>query len=151
MPRLIERPTIIEAAGNKLKRIEEFTGRVNSEHQTVSIMRVRSPAGWKEPGQRPEFEEISIVIEGMLRVEYHGGVFEARAVQAVVVKPGEWVRLVLLSLAVRNILRFVYPHSPPRLFTVTEPSERRLTSAISEDYYSEQGEATPDLTLNRTR
>ena len=92
MPRLIERPTIIEAAGNKLKQIEEFTGRVNSEHQTVSIARMRSPAGWKEPGQRPEFEEISIVVEGMLRVEHHGGAFEARAGQSVVAKPGEWVR-----------------------------------------------------------
>jgi mannose-6-phosphate isomerase-like protein (cupin superfamily) len=92
MPRLIERPTIIEAAGNKPKQIEEFAGRVNSDHESVSIARMRSPAGWEEPGQRPEFEEISIVVEGMLRVEYHGGVFEARAGQAVVAKPGEWVR-----------------------------------------------------------
>ncbi len=91
MPRLIERPTIIEATGNKLKQIEEFTGRVNSEHQTVSIARMRSPAGWKEPRQRPEFEEISIVVEGMLRVEHYGGVFEARAGQSVVAKPGEWM------------------------------------------------------------
>jgi mannose-6-phosphate isomerase-like protein (cupin superfamily) len=92
MPRLIERPTIIEAAGNKPKQIEEFAGRVNSDHESVSIARMRSPAGWEEPGQRPEFEEISIVVEGMLRVEYHGGVFEARAGQAVVAKPREWVR-----------------------------------------------------------
>ncbi len=92
MPRLIERPTIIEATGNKLKQIEEFTGRVNSEHQTVSIMRMRSPAVWKEPGQRQEFEEISKVVEGMLRVEHHGGVFEARAGQAIVAEPGEWMR-----------------------------------------------------------
>jgi len=92
MQRLIERPTIIEAAGNKLKQIEEFAGRVNSDHEAVSIARMQSPAGWEEPGQRPEFEEISIVVEGMLRVEHHGGVFEARAGQSVVAKPGEWVR-----------------------------------------------------------
>jgi mannose-6-phosphate isomerase-like protein (cupin superfamily) len=92
MPRFIDRPTIIEAAGNKPKQIEEFAGRVNSSHETVSIARMRSPTGWEEPGQRPEFEEISLVLDGMLRVEYEGGVFEARAGQAVVVKPKEWVR-----------------------------------------------------------
>ncbi len=92
MPRFIDHPTIIEAAGNKPKQIEEFAGRVNSDHEAVSIARMRSPAGWEEPGQRPEFEEISIVFEGMLRVEYEGGVFEVRAGQAIVAKPGEWVR-----------------------------------------------------------
>ncbi len=92
MPRLIERPTIIEAEGNKPKQIEEFAGRVNSEHKTVSIARMRSPAGWEEPGQRPEFEEISIVVGGMLRVEYEGGVFDARVGQTIVAEPGEWVR-----------------------------------------------------------
>ncbi len=92
MPRLIERPTMIEAAGNKPKQIEEFAGRVNSSHETVSIARMRSPAGWEEPGQRPDFEEISLVLDGMLRVEYEGGVFEVRAGQAIVAEPGEWVR-----------------------------------------------------------
>ena len=92
MPRFIERPTIIEAAGNKPKQIEEFAGRVNSDHEAVSIARMRSQAGWKEPGQRPEFEEISIVVEGMLRVEYEGDVIEVRAGQAIVAKPGEWIR-----------------------------------------------------------
>ncbi len=92
MPRFIDRPTMIEAAGNKPKQIEEFAGRVNSSHETVSIARMRSPAGWEEPGQRPEFEEISLVLNGMLRVEYEGGVFEVRAGQAIVAEPGEWVR-----------------------------------------------------------
>ncbi len=92
MPRFIDHPTIIEAAGNKPKQIEEFAGRVNSDHEAVSIARMRSPAGWEEPGQRPEFEEISIVVEGMLRVEYEGGVIEVRAGQAIVAKPGEWIR-----------------------------------------------------------
>lgn len=123
MPRLIERPTIIEAAGNKPKQIEEFAGRVNSDHESVSIARMRSPAGWEEPGQRPEFEEISIVVEGMLRVEYEGGVFEARTGQAVVLCLESGYVIVLLSLAVRNISRFAYPHSLRRLFTVTESSD----------------------------
>ena len=92
MPRFIERPTIIKSAGNKPKQIEEFAGRVNSDHEAVSFARMRSPAGWEEPGQRPEFEEISIVVEGMLRVEYEGGVIEVRAGQAIVAEPGEWVR-----------------------------------------------------------
>lgn len=92
MPRLIEQPTIIESAGNKPKRIEEYAGRVNSGHGAVSIARMRSPAGWEEPGQRPEFEEITIVLSGTLRVQYEGGVLDVHASQAVVTSPGEWVR-----------------------------------------------------------
>lgn len=74
MPRLIEQPTVIQAAGNKPKRIEEYAG------------------GWKEPGQRPEFEEITVVLRGRLRVEHEGGELEVMAGQAVVTSPGEWVR-----------------------------------------------------------
>ncbi len=92
MPRLIEAPTVIEAAGNKPKRIEEYAGRVNSGHQTVSVARMKSPSGWVEPGQRPEFEEVTLVLDGMLRVEHEAGVLEVRAGQAVVARPGEWVR-----------------------------------------------------------
>ena len=92
MPTLIARPTRIEAAGNKPKRIEEYAGRVNSGHQSVSVARMRSPEGWVEPGQRPEFEEITVVLNGMLRVEHEGGSMEVRAGQAVVTAPGEWVR-----------------------------------------------------------
>jgi mannose-6-phosphate isomerase-like protein (cupin superfamily) len=92
MPQLIGAPTIIEAAGNKPKRIEEYAGRVNSGHERVSVARMKSPRGWLEPGQRPEFEEITIVLAGMLRVEYEGGSLEVRAGQAVVASPGEWVR-----------------------------------------------------------
>jgi mannose-6-phosphate isomerase-like protein (cupin superfamily) len=92
MPRLIEKPTIIAAAGNKPKTIEEYAGRVNSGHETVSVARMRSPAGWQEPGQRPDFEEITVVLRGMLRVEHDGGALEVRAGQAVVAKAGEWVR-----------------------------------------------------------
>src|SRR5260221_4839371 len=92
MPRLIAGPTVIAAAGNKPKRIEEFAGHVNSGHSGVSVARMASPQGWLEPGQRPEFEEITVVLEGMLRVEHAAGAIDVRAGQAIVTAPGEWVR-----------------------------------------------------------
>jgi len=92
MPRLIAAPTVIAAAGTKPKKIEEFAGRVNSGHAQVSVAKMTSPAGWQEPGQRPEFEEITVVLRGMVRVEHEGGVLEVRAGQTVVTAPGEWVR-----------------------------------------------------------
>ena len=92
MPRVIESPTVIQAAGNLPKRIEEYAGRVNSGHDGVSVARMVSPEGWLEPGQRPEFEEITVVLRGMLRVEHEGGSCDVRAGQAVVTAPGEWVR-----------------------------------------------------------
>lgn len=92
MPILIERPAIVEAAGTKPKRIQEFAGRVNSGHGQVSVARMVSPAGWEEPGQRPEFEEITVVLRGLLRVEHEGGHLDVAAGQAVVAAPGEWVR-----------------------------------------------------------
>jgi mannose-6-phosphate isomerase-like protein (cupin superfamily) len=92
MPELIEKPTVIEAAGNRPKKIEEFTGRVNTGNKEVSVARMNSPEGWREPGQRPEFEEITIVLEGTLVVEYEGGKLEVGEGQAVVAKAGEWVK-----------------------------------------------------------
>jgi mannose-6-phosphate isomerase-like protein (cupin superfamily) len=92
MPHLIEDPTIIQAAGQPPKRIEEYAGRVNSGHGAVSVARMVSPQGWLEPGQRPEFEEVTVVLKGMLRVDHEGGSLDVRAGQAVVSKPGEWVR-----------------------------------------------------------
>jgi quercetin dioxygenase-like cupin family protein len=92
MPRLISGPAVIAAAGNKPKRIEEFAGQVNSGHERVSVARMVSPQGWQEPGQRPEFEEITVVLSGMIRVEHEGGTTEVRAGQAIVTAPGEWVR-----------------------------------------------------------
>ena len=92
MPTLIAKPTVIQAAGNKPKQIEEYAGRVNSGHTAVSVARMVSPEGWVEPGQRPEFEEVTVVLRGMLRVEYEGGALDVRAGQAVVARPGEWVR-----------------------------------------------------------
>ena len=92
MPRLIEQATVVQAAGNKPKRIEEYAGRINSGHTGVSVAHMVSPGGWKEPGQRPEFEEITVVLRGRLQVEYEGGILDVRAGQAVVTLPGEWVR-----------------------------------------------------------
>jgi len=92
MPRLIPAPTIVAAAGTQPKRIEEFAGRVNSGHASVSVARMTSPAGWEEPGQRPEFEEITLVLRGLLRVEHESGALDVRAGEAVVTAPGEWVR-----------------------------------------------------------
>ena len=92
MPELIQAPAIVEAAGTPPKRIEEYAGRVNSGHAGVSVARMVSPEGWAEPGQRPEFEEITLVLRGMLRVEHEDGALEVQAGQAVVARPGEWVR-----------------------------------------------------------
>ncbi|MHB0969767.1 MAG: cupin domain-containing protein [Thermoanaerobaculia bacterium] len=92
MPTHIRKPTVIEAAGNLPKRIEEFAGRVNTGDSEVSVARMVSPAGWQEPGQRPEFEEITVVLRGLLRVDHEGGTLDVREGEAVVTKPGEWVR-----------------------------------------------------------
>lgn len=92
MPRLIERPQVVTAAGNRPKRIEEFAGRVSSGHENVSIARMVSPGGWEEPAQQPDFEEITLVLRGTLRVESDDGVLEVRGGQAVIVTAGERVR-----------------------------------------------------------
>ena len=92
MPTLISQATRIEAAGNKPKLIDEYIGRVNSSHRQVSIAHMRSPGGWVEPGQTPDFEEFTIVLKGMLRVTHKGGVLDVHASQAVVSHAGEWVQ-----------------------------------------------------------
>jgi len=92
MPTLILKPSIVEAVGTKPKQIQEYAGRVNSGHDGVSVARMISPEGWTEPGQRPEFEEITLVLRGILRVEYDDGHLDVVAGQAVVASPGEWVR-----------------------------------------------------------
>lgn len=90
--RHVAAPTAIEAAGNKPKLIEEFVGRVTTATPEVSIARMTSPEGWVEPGQTPEFDEYTVVLKGMLRVETEGGAVEVREGQAVVTPKGEWVR-----------------------------------------------------------
>jgi ethanolamine utilization protein EutQ (cupin superfamily) len=92
MPKLIENPTRIAAPGTPPKLIDEHVGRVNSGTSGVSVAHMRSPAGWSEPGQRPEFDEYTLVLHGKLRVEHEGGVVEVGAGQAVIAARGEWVR-----------------------------------------------------------
>jgi mannose-6-phosphate isomerase-like protein (cupin superfamily) len=92
MPTFIAAPTRVEAAGNKPKLIDEYIGRVNSETAVASVAHMRSPGGWVEPGQTPEFEEFTIVLRGMLRVEHRTGAIDVRAGQAVISRPGEWIR-----------------------------------------------------------
>lgn len=92
MPTLIAEPTRIQAAGNKPKLIDEYIGRVNSKTSVVSVAHMRSPAGWLEPGQTPEFDEFTVVLKGTLRVEHKKGVVEVQAGQAVIAHAGEWVR-----------------------------------------------------------
>ena len=92
MPRLIAAPTVVPAVGTRPKRIEEYVGRVNSGHAGVSVARMQSPEGWQESGQRPEFEELTVVLAGRLRVEFEGGAMDVSAGQALVAAPGEWVR-----------------------------------------------------------
>jgi ethanolamine utilization protein EutQ len=92
MPTLISQPTRIAAAGNKPKLIDEYVGRVNSKTSATSVAHMRSPGGWVEPGQTPEFDEFTIVLRGMLRVEHQGGALDVRAGQAVIAHAGEWIR-----------------------------------------------------------
>ena len=92
MPILIETAKRIEAAGNKPKLIDEYVGRVNTGTADVSVAQMRSPAGWVEPGQTPEFDEFTVVLRGMLRVEHRGGAIDVHAGQAIIVNRGEWIR-----------------------------------------------------------
>jgi ethanolamine utilization protein EutQ len=92
MPTLISQPTRITSAGNKPKLIDEYIGRVNSKTPAVSVAHMRSPAGWEEPGQTPEFEEITLVLKGMVRVHHKEGVVDVVAGQTIIAHPGEWVQ-----------------------------------------------------------
>ena len=92
MPTLIASPTRITAAGNKPKLIDEYVGRVNSRTEGASVAHMRSPGGWVEPGQTPEFDEFTVVLRGMLRVKHKGGTLDVHAGQAVITSKGEWVQ-----------------------------------------------------------
>jgi ethanolamine utilization protein EutQ (cupin superfamily) len=92
MPALIPGPSVIEAAGNQPKRIEEYVGLVNSGEERLSVARMKSPSGWVEPGQRPEFDEFTVVLAGELRVEHEGGTLAVPAGSAIHTRAGEWVR-----------------------------------------------------------
>jgi mannose-6-phosphate isomerase-like protein (cupin superfamily) len=92
MPKLIDKPAVVQAVGTKAKVIDEFVGRVSTGTEVVSIARMHSPSGWAEPGQTPEFDEYSVVLTGMLRVESEGETIDVRAGQAVIARAGEYVR-----------------------------------------------------------
>ena len=92
MPTHIPKSTTITAAGNKPKRIDEYVGRVNSGTEAVSVAHMRSPGGWVEPGQRPEFDEYTLVLRGALHIEHEGGSMIVEAGQAVITRAGEWIR-----------------------------------------------------------
>ena len=92
MPELIQNPSRVEAAGTKPKLIDEFVGRVNTGEDRVSVARMNSPQGWVEPGQRPDFDEWTLVLDGTLTVEHETGSVDVRAGQGILVRGGEWVR-----------------------------------------------------------
>ncbi len=92
MPTLVAQPTRISAAGTKPKLIDEYIGRVNSKTDGVSVAHMRSPQGWEEPGQTPEFDEFTLVLKGMVRVRHKGGQMDVTAGQAVIVHGGEWIQ-----------------------------------------------------------
>jgi quercetin dioxygenase-like cupin family protein len=92
MPKWVPKPTVIRAAGEPPKTIEEFVGRVNSHDSALSIARMTSPAGWREPGQTPEFNEYTVVLRGELQVETRSTTHKVAAGQAIIVHAGEWVR-----------------------------------------------------------
>ena len=92
MPLHIAGPTRVTAAGNKPKLIDEYVGRVNTQTSAVSIAHMRSPAGWLEPGQTPDFDEYTVVLRGRLRVTHREGAFDVGAGEAVLVRRGEWVQ-----------------------------------------------------------
>ncbi len=92
MPTIIKQPTIVTAAGNQTKQIEEYIGRVNSGTEELSIARMKSPAGWEEPGQRPEFDEYTVVLQGMLRVTTPTETIDVHAGQTIITRSGQWVR-----------------------------------------------------------
>ncbi len=92
MVQLIQQSTRIQAAGNKPKLIDEFVGLVNSKTSQISVARMQSPSGWQEPGQTPEFDEYTVVLRGILRVETRTGVIEVSAGQAIITTRGEWIR-----------------------------------------------------------
>ena len=92
MPKLIPSPTRVQAAGNKPKLIGEYVGRINSGDSALSIAHMRSPAGWQEPGQTPEFDEYTLVLKGRLHVTHREGLIEVNAGQAILAKAGEWIQ-----------------------------------------------------------
>ena len=128
MPTLIQSPTRIEAAGNMPKLIDEYVGRVNNKDTRLSIAHMRSPAGWQEPGQAPEFEEYTIVLRGRLRVQSRDGSFDVTAGPAVIAHPGEWVQ-------------YSTPDEPTEYIAICLPAFSMET--VHRDAMSEEGSVSP--------
>ena len=126
MPRLIANPTVVAAAGNKPKRIEEYAGHVNSGHSAVSVARMVSPGGWVEPGQRPEFEEITVVLKGLLRVDHEAGTLDVRAGQAVITNRGDEARPQSVSLIYWDLK----PAFASSSFTFTAPKGAKAIDMV---------------------
>jgi hypothetical protein len=123
MPRLIPAPSVIQAAGTKPKRIEEFTGRVNSGHSSVSVARMQSPSGWAEPGQRPEFEEITVVLRGTVHVEFENGAFDVTKARRSSRRRANGCATARRGPMVRSTSRCVCRHSrPPRFIATSDPA-----------------------------
>lgn len=128
MPKLIEAPQVLLAAGNKPKRIEEFAGRISSGHESVSVARMVSPGGWEEPAQQPEFDEISLVLRGTLRVESADGVLDVRGGQAVIARAGERVRYSTPDPEGAEYIAVCLPaFSPQTVHRIEEESSPRKT------------------------
>ena len=121
MPQLIPGPKVIEAQGNKPKLIREYAGRVTTGTAALSIAHMDSPEGWAEPGQRPEFDEFTVVLRGMLRVEHEGGVLDVQAGQGVISRRGEWVRYSTPSAAGAEYLAVCLPAFSPDTVHRDEP------------------------------
>ena len=115
MASLIEKPSIIKAAGNKPKEIAEFVGLVNTATEDVSIAHMKSPAGWVEPGQTPEFDEYTVVLRGILRVETRAGNIDVNAGQAILARKGEWVRYSTLENNDAEYVAVCMPAFSPKL------------------------------------
>ena len=113
MPRHITAPSVIKAAGNKPKVIEEFVGRINSKTEAASIARMKSPGGWSEPGQTPEFDEYTVVLKGMLRVETRGATIDVHAGEAIIVHNGDWVKYSMPGAEVAEYIAVCIPAFSP--------------------------------------
>ncbi len=122
MPTLIDAPTTVPGAGTPPKTIDEYVGRVNSATDSVSVAHMKSPAGWDEPRQTPRFEEITIVLHGMLRVEHAGGTMDVRSGQALIAHKDEWIRYTSPAEGRRR----VHLRVPPGLFSAAR-GPRRVT------------------------
>lgn len=113
MPRLIPHATRVQAAGNMPKLIDEYVGRLNTGEEKISVAHMRSPAGWQEPGQAPEFDEYTIVLRGRLRVTHKSGAFDVSAGQAVIAHAGEWIQYSTPDEATEYVAICIPAFSPP--------------------------------------